>query len=126
MTGALPAASREAAEAPREAGSGTVMGVGDDDGGTTGGVEAKGGVGNRVGATGSGMVRRCQGRRWGSGTTTGVLPAALRLKRWGRRGVEGGGRGTERGGIDGAASREAAAQRVGNLGSLTAQTKILP
>jgi hypothetical protein len=61
MTGALPVASREAAEAPREAGSGTVMGVGDDDGGTTGGVEAKGGVGNRVGATGSGMVRRCRG-----------------------------------------------------------------
>jgi hypothetical protein len=76
MTGALPAASREA-------GSGTVTGVGDDDGGTTDGIEAEGGVGNRVGATGSGMVRRCQGRRWGSGTTTGVLPAASRLKRWG-------------------------------------------
>jgi hypothetical protein len=53
--------SREVAEAPREAasreaGSGMAMGVRDDDGGTASGVEAKGGVGNGVGATGSGMV----------------------------------------------------------------------
>jgi hypothetical protein len=39
-------------------------------------------------------------------------------------GVEGGGRGTEGGGIDGATSREVVVQRAGNLGSLTAQTKI--
>jgi hypothetical protein len=32
------------------------MGVGNDDGGTTGDVEAKGGVSNRVGAMGSGMA----------------------------------------------------------------------
>jgi hypothetical protein len=38
-------------------GSGTVTGVGDDDGGTAGGVKAEGGVGNGVGAMGSGMVR---------------------------------------------------------------------
>jgi hypothetical protein len=37
-------------------GSGTAMGVRDDDGGTTGGVEAEGGVDNGVGATGLGMV----------------------------------------------------------------------
>jgi hypothetical protein len=37
-------------------GSRTVTGVGDDDGGTTDGIEAEGGVANRVGATGSGMV----------------------------------------------------------------------
>jgi hypothetical protein len=47
------------------------MGVGDDDGGTAGGVEAEGGVGNGVGTT---MRRRGRRRRW--------------------RGVEGGG-GTE-------------------------------
>jgi hypothetical protein len=110
----------------------TVTGVEDDVGGTTGDIEAEGGVGNRVDAMGLGMARRGQGRRWGSGTTTGALPVALRLKvgsamglaRW--HGVEGGGRGIVGGGIDGAASREAAAQRAGNLGSLTAQTKISP
>jgi hypothetical protein len=39
-------------------GSGTVMGVGDDDGGTVGGVEAEGGFDNGVGdgATGSGTA----------------------------------------------------------------------
>jgi hypothetical protein len=41
----------------REAGSRMAMGVGDDDGGTASGVEAKGGVSNGIGATGSGMVR---------------------------------------------------------------------
>jgi hypothetical protein len=63
---------------------------------------------------------------------TGALPAASRpkavsatgLARW--RGVEGGGRGTEGGGVDGVVSREAAAQRAGNLGSLMVQTKISP
>jgi hypothetical protein len=82
-------------------------GVGDDDGGTTGGVEADGGVDNGVGAMGSGMVRQGWGRRRGSGTTMGALSAVLRPKagtarrrgrrqrhrgrrcRW--RGVEGGG-----------------------------------
>jgi hypothetical protein len=43
-----------------------------------------------------------------------------------RPGDEGGGRGTEGGSVDGAVSREAATQRAGNLGSLTAQTKISP
>jgi hypothetical protein len=61
-------------------GSGTVTGVEDDDGGTTGGVEAVGGVGNGVGLIGSGMVRRGQGRRRGSGMTTGALPAVSRPK----------------------------------------------
>jgi hypothetical protein len=42
--------------ASREARSGTAMGVGDDDGGTAGDIEAKGGVDNRVGATGSGTA----------------------------------------------------------------------
>jgi hypothetical protein len=42
-TGALPAVSREVAEAPREAGSGTATGIGDDDRVTVGGVEAEGG-----------------------------------------------------------------------------------
>jgi hypothetical protein len=42
------------------------------------------------------------------------------------RGVEGGDRGIEGGGVDGVASREVAAQREGNLDSLTAQTKISP
>jgi hypothetical protein len=46
------------------------------------------------------------------------------LARW--CGIEGGGRGTKGGGVDGEASREAAAQRAGNLGSLTMQTKISP
>jgi hypothetical protein len=56
---------------------------------------------------------------------TGALPAASRpkagsamgLARW--RGVEGGG-------VDGAVSRVAVAQRAGNLGSLMVQTKISP
>jgi hypothetical protein len=41
------------------------MGVGDDDGGITSGVEAKGRVGNGVGVTGSGMVQQghCRRRR---------------------------------------------------------------
>jgi hypothetical protein len=43
-------------------GSGTAMGIGDDDGGTVGNVEAEGGVGNGVGAKGSRMVRRGRGR----------------------------------------------------------------
>jgi hypothetical protein len=85
-------------------GSGMVTGVGDDDGGTVGGVEAEGGVGNGVGMTGSGIVRRGRGQRRGSGTTTGALPAVSRLKVGSatglvrRHGVEGGGRGTEGGG----------------------------
>jgi hypothetical protein len=79
-------------------------GVGDDGGGTVGGVEAEGGVGNGVGATGLGMVRRGRGWRQGSGMMTGALSAASRpkagskmgLARW--RSVEGGERGTEGGG----------------------------
>jgi hypothetical protein len=61
---------------------------------------------------------------------TGTLPTASRPKVGSamglarRHSVEGEGRGTEGGGVDGAASREVAAQRAGNLGSLTAQTKI--
>jgi hypothetical protein len=71
--GALPAASREAEEAPREAvsmarhrerwgqgrrrGLGMMMGVGDDDGVTTGGVEAEGGDGAASREAAS-MVRR--------------------------------------------------------------------
>jgi hypothetical protein len=43
--------------ASREARSGTATGVGDNDGGTAGGIEAEGRVGNGVGATGSRMVR---------------------------------------------------------------------
>jgi hypothetical protein len=46
------------------------------------------------------------------------------LVRW--CGVELGDRGIEGGGVDGVASREVTAQREGNLGSLTAQTKISP
>jgi hypothetical protein len=64
--------------------------------------------------------------------TTRALPVASRLKarsatglaRW--HDIEGGGRGTEGGGVDGTTSWEATTQRVGNLGSLTAQTQILP
>jgi hypothetical protein len=37
-------------------GSGTTTGVGDDDGGTTDGVETEGGVSNEVGTMGSKMV----------------------------------------------------------------------
>jgi hypothetical protein len=78
----------------------------------------------------TGLVRRGRGRRLGSGTTMGALPVASRpkagpttgLARW--RGVEGGDRGTEGGDVDGTASREAAAQRAGNLGNLMAQSKI--
>jgi hypothetical protein len=128
------------------------MGVGDDDGGTVGGIKG-------------GSIDGVASREAGSGTVTGTgaLPVASRPKagsetglvRWGRgwcdgvgdgdggrgrrrghyrrrrgqrrgrRDVEGGVRGTEGGGVDGAASREAAAQRAGNLGSLTVQTKIL-
>jgi hypothetical protein len=36
--------------------SGMAIRVGDDDRGTSSGVEGKGGIGNGVGATGSGMV----------------------------------------------------------------------
>jgi hypothetical protein len=86
--------------ASREARSGTTTGVGDDDGGTTGGIEAKGGV--RDGAMGSVMAT-------GVGDDDGGTAGAVK--------AEGG---------DGVASREATAQRVGNLGSLTAQTKISP
>jgi hypothetical protein len=61
----------------------------------------------------------CDGSRTatGSGTTTRALPAMSRPKAGSatglaqRCGVEGGGRGTERGGVDGAASREAATSR---------------
>jgi hypothetical protein len=56
----------------REAGSGTVTGVWDDDGGTAGSIEAEGGVGNGVGATGSGMVQQGRGWQRGLGTTTGA------------------------------------------------------
>jgi hypothetical protein len=83
------------------------------DGGTAGGIKAEGGVRNRVGAAlreaaeasreAASMAwrrgRQGRGRRWGLGTTTGALSAA---------------------------SREAAAQRAENLGSLMAQTKISP
>jgi hypothetical protein len=48
-------------------GSGTAMGVRDDDGGTTDGVETEGGVGNEVGTMGSEMVRRGRGRLGGRG-----------------------------------------------------------
>jgi hypothetical protein len=61
-------------------GSETATGVGDDDGGTASGVEAEGGVGNGVGAKGSGMVRQGRGRRRGSGMMTRALPVASRLK----------------------------------------------
>jgi hypothetical protein len=40
---------------------GAVTGVGDDDGGTAGGVEAEGGVGNEVGTMGSRMVQQGRG-----------------------------------------------------------------
>jgi hypothetical protein len=100
--------------------------VGDDGGGTVGGVEAEGGVDNGAGTTRLGMVRRGRGRRRGSGMTTGALPVVSRPKvgsemglvRW--HSVEGGGRGTEGGDVDGVVLREVVAQRVGNLGSLTA------
>jgi hypothetical protein len=72
--------------------------------------------------------RQGQGRRWGSGTTTRPKAgSAMGLVRWGRGWCDGGiAGGVEAEGGDGAASREAAAQREGNLGSLTAQTKISP
>jgi hypothetical protein len=77
----------------------------------------------RDGAMGSGMVM-------GLETMMGALPTASRLKAGSatglarRRGIEGGSRGTEGGGVNGVASREAVAQRAGNMGSLMAQTKI--
>jgi hypothetical protein len=61
-------------------GSGTVTGVRDDDGGTTDSVKAKGGVSNRVGAMGSGMVQWGRGRRQGRGRRRGHYRRAARLK----------------------------------------------
>jgi hypothetical protein len=50
--------------------------------------------------------------------------SATGLAQW--CGIERGCGGTEGGGIDGAASREAAAHRAGNMARPTAQTKISP
>jgi hypothetical protein len=104
-------------------GSGTAMGVGDDDRSTADGVKAEGGVGNGVGTMGS---RTATGVEDDDGGTVGSIEAeggvgngvgATGVVRW--RGIEGGS-------VDGVTSREAAAQRAGNLGSLTTQTKISP
>jgi hypothetical protein len=125
---ALPTVRREERQRTNLWSHGWCDGVEVDDGGrgrwrTTDGIEGGGvnGVASREAelATmmGVGDNDRDQGWWWGHCRWH-------QGRRRGRRGVEGGGKGTEGGGVDGAASREAAAQRVGNLGSLTAQTKI--
>jgi hypothetical protein len=95
---------------------GTATGVGDNDGGTAGGF--KGGGRGTEGCSVDGAASR----EVGSGTAMGVRDDD---------GVTAGG--VEAKGGDNAASREevetpreAAVQRAGNLGSLTAQTKISP
>jgi hypothetical protein len=70
-TGALPVASRPKAGSAMGLArqgrgwcngvGGAVTGVGDDDGGTAGGIEAEGGVGNEVGTMGSRMVQQGRG-----------------------------------------------------------------
>jgi hypothetical protein len=95
---------------------GTATGVGDNDGGTAGGF--KGGGRGTEGCSVDGAASR----EVGSGTAMGVRDDD---------GVTAGG--VEAKGGDNAVSREevetpreAAVQRAGNLGSLTAQTKISP
>jgi hypothetical protein len=94
------------------AGSGTAMGLGTTTG--TPPVASKPKVGSGMGLA-TATARR-EGRRRGRGQGW----------RRQRRGVEGGGGGTEGGCVDGVASRDAAAYRVGKLGSLTVQNQISP